>query len=163
MSTFNLNYVTNSVTNTRFAGSLKHFATIDSTNVRAVAAASADAPDGTVFIADEQTAGRGRGGHSWHSAAGDGLYVSAIVRPSMELSEALWISLATGLAAQSALRKTAHLEADIRWPNDLLIGKKKVRRHPCRNGKPSGNAGAPSLCRDRHRHQREPRRVSAGA
>ena len=51
--------------------------------------------------------------------------MSAIVRPSMELSEALWISLATGLAAQSALRKTAHLEADIRWPNDLLIGTKK--------------------------------------
>jgi len=125
MSTFDLNYVTKSVANTRFAANIEHFATIDSTNIRAVEAANADAPDGAVFVADEQTAGRGRGGHSWHSAAGDGLYVSAIVRPPMQLAEALWLSLATGLAAQSAIRRTSHLEADIRWPNDLLIGTKK--------------------------------------
>jgi BirA family biotin operon repressor/biotin-[acetyl-CoA-carboxylase] ligase len=125
MNPINLNHVTKSITNTRFAANLQHFATIDSTNVRAVEAATADAPDGTVFIADEQTAGRGRGGHTWHSAAGDGLYVSAIVRPSMALSEALWLSLATALAAQSAIRSAAHLEADIRWPNDILIGTKK--------------------------------------
>lgn len=128
MNSFDIHNVTKSVTNTRFAGKIAHFSTIDSTNIRAVEAANADAPDGTVFIADEQTAGRGRGGHSWHSAAGDGLYVSAIIRPGgdgMALSEALWLSLATGLAAQTAIRKTAHLEADIRWPNDILIGTKK--------------------------------------
>lgn len=125
MPAFDLELVVKSVAQTRFAGSLHHFATIDSTNIRAVDAANAEAPDGTVFIADEQTAGRGRGGHSWHSAAGDGLYVSAIIRPQMALSEALWISLATGLAAQSAIRKTARVETDIRWPNDILVGKKK--------------------------------------
>jgi BirA family biotin operon repressor/biotin-[acetyl-CoA-carboxylase] ligase len=125
MSAFDLNYVTRSITNTRFAGNLNHFSTIDSTNIRAVEAANVDAPDGSVFIADEQTAGRGRGGHTWHSVAGNGLYMSAIVRPSMDLSEALWISLATGLAAQRAIRTTTRLEADIRWPNDILIGTKK--------------------------------------
>lgn len=125
MSAFDLNYVTRMVANTHFAENLRHFPSTDSTNIRAVEAATADAPDGTVFVADEQTAGRGRGGHTWHSAAGDGLYVSAIIRPSMALSEALWISLATGLAAQSAIRKTVRLEADIRWPNDILIGTKK--------------------------------------
>jgi len=125
MNSIALNHLTKSVTNTRFAAKIQHFATIDSTNLRAVEAANADAPDGTVFVADEQTAGRGRGGHSWHSAAGDGLYVSAIVRPSMALSEALWLSLATGLAAQSAIRTAVHLESDIRWPNDILIGTKK--------------------------------------
>ena len=125
MPAFNLQLVTNSVANTRFAAHLNHFATIDSTSIRAVEAAIADAPDGTVFIADEQTAGRGRAGHTWHSAAGEGLYVSAIVRPSIALTEALWLSLATGLAAQRAIRETAHVEADIRWPNDLLIGSKK--------------------------------------
>lgn len=125
MNSFDLNLATKSITNTRFAAKIEHFATIDSTNIRAVEAANADAPDGTVFVADEQTAGRGRGGHSWHSAAGDGLYVSAIVRPSMALSDALGLSLATGLAAQSAIRKAAHLEADIRWPNDILIGARK--------------------------------------
>ncbi len=125
MPALDLQLVTASIANTRFAALLNYFTTIDSTNSRAVEAATADAPDGTVFIADEQTAGRGRGGHSWHSAAGDGLYVSAIVRPSIALSEALWLSLAAGLAAQRAIRETAHLEADIRWPNDLLIGTKK--------------------------------------
>ena len=99
---FDLKQVTNAVTNTRFAGKFRHFATIDSTNIRALEAANAFAPDGTVFVADEQTAGRGRGGHTWHSAAGDGLYVSVIIRPdrhTMTLSKALWISLAAGLAA----------------------------------------------------------------
>lgn len=131
MSDFDLQFVAKAIANTRFAGGIQHFATIDSTNIRAVAAAAADAADGTVLVADEQTAGRGRGGHSWHSSAGDGLYVSAIIRPGrngrhgMALSEALWLSLATGLAAQSAIRSTAQIEIDIRWPNDLLIGRKK--------------------------------------
>lgn len=128
MPKFDLKYVTHAVAGTRFAGLLQHLETIDSTNIRAVQAASEGAPDGTVFIADEQTAGRGRGGHIWHSAAGDGLYVSAIVRPqrdTMPLAKALWLSLATGLAAQSAIRETAGLHADLRWPNDLLIGRKK--------------------------------------
>ena len=125
MPAFDLQYVTNAVASSRFAGKLQHFTTIDSTNIRAVEAASADAPDGTVFIADEQTAGRGRGGHSWHSAAGDGLYISAIIRPNMALAEALWLSLAAGLAAQSAIQKTSRLHTDIRWPNDLLLGPQK--------------------------------------
>ena len=125
MPPFEIQFVEQLISHTRFAANLNHFATIDSTNIRAVEAATADAPDGTVFIADEQTAGRGRGGHSWHSAAGDGLYVSAIVRPNMALSEALWLSLATGLAAQRAIDQTAKLHSDIRWPNDLLLSAKK--------------------------------------
>jgi BirA family biotin operon repressor/biotin-[acetyl-CoA-carboxylase] ligase len=125
MNSFDLNHVTQAVANTRFSNKLTHFATIDSTNIRAVEAANAGAEDGAVYVADEQTAGRGRGGHSWHSAAGDGLYVSAIVRPEMGLKEALWLSLATGLAAQRAIHETTSVHADIRWPNDLLIGQKK--------------------------------------
>jgi len=125
MSDFDLNHVTKSVSNTRFGSKLKHFATIDSTNIRAVEAANKGVPDGTVYVADEQTAGRGRGGHSWHSAAGNGLYVSAIVRPEMGLAEALWLSLTAGLAAQRAILETNGVHADIRWPNDLLIGSKK--------------------------------------
>jgi BirA family biotin operon repressor/biotin-[acetyl-CoA-carboxylase] ligase len=141
MPVLDLNQVTQSVANTRFAANLHHFAIIDSTNIRAIEAANASAPDGTVFVADEQTAGRGRGGHSWHSAAGDGLYVSAIIRPAMALAQALWLSLATGLAAQTAIRETSGLAADIRWPNDLLIGAQKcggilveTASHPGREG-----------------------------
>jgi BirA family biotin operon repressor/biotin-[acetyl-CoA-carboxylase] ligase len=103
---------------------------VGSTNELLREAAAAGAPEGTVYVADEQAAGRGRGGHSWHSAPGDGLYVSVLVRPPLRLGDALLLSLATGLAAQQAIREAAHIEVDIRWPNDLLVvdknGSKKV-------------------------------------
>ncbi len=106
---------------TRFSGKLRHFASVDSTNTRLLADAAAGAPEGTVYVADEQTSGRGRGGHQWVSPPGDGLYVSALVRLALPLREALWISLATGLAAQQSVREAAAIGLDIRWPNDLLL------------------------------------------
>jgi BirA family biotin operon repressor/biotin-[acetyl-CoA-carboxylase] ligase len=117
--------VNRALTGTRFARRLQHFASIDSTSTLLLGAAAEGAPEGTVYVADEQTAGRGRGGHDWHSVAGDGLYVSVLIRPPLPLREALWISLATGLAAQRALHEAAALEIDIRWPNDLLLNGKK--------------------------------------
>lgn len=116
---------------TRFAGKLQHFASVGSTNTLLLEAAAASAPEGTVYVADEQTAGRGRGGHAWHSAPGEGLYVSALVHPALLLRDALWLSLATGLAAQRAIfettgRETTSIVADIRWPNDLLLGNSKL-------------------------------------
>ena len=116
---------------TRFAGKLQHFASVSSTNTLLLEAAAAGAPEGTVYVADEQTAGRGRGGHAWHSAPGEGLYVSALVHPALLLRDALWLSLATGVAAHRAIREATGHEAvgvsiDIRWPNDLLIGGKKL-------------------------------------
>lgn len=110
---------------TRFARRLQHFAAVGSTNSRLLAAAANNAPEGTVYVADEQTSGRGRGGHHWRSVAGDGLYVSVLIRPPLPLGEALWISLATGLAAQTAIRDTTGLHIDLRWPNDLLLNGKK--------------------------------------
>jgi BirA family transcriptional regulator, biotin operon repressor / biotin---[acetyl-CoA-carboxylase] ligase len=109
---------------TEFAGCVMHFAEVGSTNALALEAAQAGARGG-VWVADEQTAGRGRGGHQWHSAAGDGLYVSALVKPVLPMTMALWMSLATGLAAKAAIAETAGLDADIRWPNDLLLGGRK--------------------------------------
>jgi len=111
---------------TRFAANLQHFASVDSTNTLLLAAAANGAPEGTVYLADEQTAGRGRGGHAWHSAPGDGLYLSVLAKPPLHLREALWISLATGLAAQSAVRSVVNLSIDLRWPNDLLLADKKL-------------------------------------
>ena len=106
---------------TRFAAHIHHFPTIESTNTALLEAAANGAPEGTVYLADEQTAGRGRGGHAWHSAPGDGLYLSVLAKPALPLREALWISLATGLAAKCAIRSTTGLSIDIRWPNDLLL------------------------------------------
>jgi BirA family biotin operon repressor/biotin-[acetyl-CoA-carboxylase] ligase len=107
---------------TRFEGGVKHFASLGSTQTLANEAAQAGEPEGRVWVADEQTAGRGRGGHAWHSVAGDGLYLSALTRPRLGLVEALWISLATGLAVQTAVYQVTGVRPDLRWPNDLLIG-----------------------------------------
>lgn len=122
----NLNLIRSALTGTRFAQQLQHFASIDSTNTALLEAAASGAPEGTVYIADEQTAGRGRGAHTWHSAAGDGLYLSALVKPSLHLRDALLLSLATGLAAQTAIRSTTNLSIDLRWPNDLLLDGHKL-------------------------------------
>jgi len=121
---FDLREVEAGLAATGFAGHISHFATVGSTSTLALEAAQAGARTG-VWVADEQTAGRGRGGHGWHSIAGDGLYVSALVTPPLPITMALWISLATGLAAKQAIQQIAGVDADIRWPNDLLINGKK--------------------------------------
>jgi BirA family transcriptional regulator, biotin operon repressor / biotin---[acetyl-CoA-carboxylase] ligase len=125
---FDLSTLDRALAATRFSGKLHHFPSITSTNLHAVEAAGTGAPDGSVYIADEQTAGRGRGGHTWHSIPGDGLYLSALIRPStpIPIADALWISLSTGLAAQRAIQQTTGLLTDIRWPNDLILNGKKV-------------------------------------
>jgi BirA family biotin operon repressor/biotin-[acetyl-CoA-carboxylase] ligase len=110
---------------TIFAKQMQHLDSVGSTNALALEAAQAGAPHGYVWVADEQTAGRGRGGHGWHSAAGDGLYVSVLLRPQMALLDALWLSLATGLAVRTAIAAVTGLVTDIRWPNDLLLGDRK--------------------------------------
>jgi BirA family biotin operon repressor/biotin-[acetyl-CoA-carboxylase] ligase len=114
------------LTGTRFAGGVRHFAAVGSTNTLLLEAAADGAREGMVYIADEQTAGRGRGAHAWHSAPGEGLYLSALVKPSLRLREALLLSLATGLAVQGAVKETCAVALDIRWPNDLLAGSRKL-------------------------------------
>ena len=106
---------------TRFPARLHHFPTAESTNTLLLEAAANGAPEGTIYLADAQTQGRGRGGHTWHSSPGDGLYLSVLAKPRLPLREALWISLATGLAVQSAIKAVTNLDIDIRWPNDLLL------------------------------------------
>jgi len=110
---------------TRFAGKVRFFESIHSTNTHAMAEADAGAPDGMVYVADEQTAGRGRGTHGWESPAGSGLYVSVLLRPQMAPADALWLSLAAGLAVHDAVAQMTSLKADLRWPNDLLFGRRK--------------------------------------
>jgi BirA family biotin operon repressor/biotin-[acetyl-CoA-carboxylase] ligase len=111
--------------NTRFAGKLHFFPSIHSTNTHAMAEGEAGAPEGMVYFADEQTAGRGRGAHAWASPPGSGLYVSVLLRPRMAPADVLWLSLAAGLAVHDAVKYVTSLEADLRWPNDLLFGSRK--------------------------------------
>jgi BirA family transcriptional regulator, biotin operon repressor / biotin---[acetyl-CoA-carboxylase] ligase len=109
----------------RFEGKLHFFPKIGSTNTQAMREAEAGAPDGSVYFADEQTAGRGRGAHEWESPPGSGLYVSVVLRPRIAPADILWVSLAAGLAVREAVRNVTSLEADLRWPNDLLFEGKK--------------------------------------
>jgi BirA family biotin operon repressor/biotin-[acetyl-CoA-carboxylase] ligase len=109
-----------------FAGNLHFSAVTGSTNSDAVAAARNGAPHGSAYFADEQIAGRGRGDHGWHSAAGEGLYVSVLLRPRLTAARLPLIPLAAGLAAAQAIGAAAALTVDLRWPNDLLIGPRKT-------------------------------------
>lgn len=111
---------------TIFAGNLHFSRTTGSTNTDAVTAARSGAAHGSVYFADEQTAGRGRGDHRWHSAAGEGIYVSVVLRPQISAVRLALLPLAAGLAAAEAVRTAAGVTIDLRWPNDLLIGPRKV-------------------------------------
>jgi BirA family biotin operon repressor/biotin-[acetyl-CoA-carboxylase] ligase len=105
---------------------IHHYYKIGSTNEAAMEAAAAGAPEGSVFLAEEQTAGRGRGGNQWHSARSSGIYCSVVLRPNLPPSEALVLSMAAGLAVQSAIRAIdTRLSPDLKWPNDVLLDGKK--------------------------------------
>lgn len=123
-TSFDLAEVESGLAGTRFYGRVLHFSSVGSTNQLALEAASAGSRNG-VWVADEQTAGRGRGGHTWHSAPGDGLYMTALVTPSIPLSGARWLPMRTGLAVRAAVQEVTGLELDLRWPNDLMFADKK--------------------------------------
>jgi BirA family transcriptional regulator, biotin operon repressor / biotin---[acetyl-CoA-carboxylase] ligase len=118
------------VRNTIFSGHIHCYPQAESTNTLALEAAAQSrqaeaAPEGAVFLAEEQTAGRGRAGHSWHSEPGTGIYSSFLLRPPLSPADALWLSLIAGVAVQDAVRETTGLQTDLRWPNDVLLNEKK--------------------------------------
>jgi len=111
---------------TIFGKHIHHYYKIGSTNTVAMEAASAGAPEGSVFLAEQQTAGRGRGANQWHSARSSGIYCSVLLRPALPPSDALLLSLAAGLAVHSAVQEIdSRLIPDLKWPNDVLIDGKK--------------------------------------
>ena len=110
--------VNKALAHNRLGGHVVHLETVDSTMTLAQEAARAGAKFG-VWVADEQTAGRGRGGHTWHSKPGDGLYVTALFTPKLPATD-LGLSLTAGMAAWDAIREVSGLTVDLRWPNDLV-------------------------------------------
>ncbi|MGE5190321.1 MAG: biotin--[acetyl-CoA-carboxylase] ligase [Gemmatimonadota bacterium] len=101
-------------------------AVTDSTNSRAVALAEAGAPHGTVVCADAQTGGRGRFGRTWESPPGLNLYVSFLLRPSLEPLLAPQLTLVTAVALAAAVEASTGLSAGLKWPNDLYLGGRKA-------------------------------------
>jgi BirA family transcriptional regulator, biotin operon repressor / biotin---[acetyl-CoA-carboxylase] ligase len=122
---FNLPALNAALAGTRFLEKLHFYPSIPSTNSYAIAEAETGASDGCVYFADEQESGRGRGAHNWSSPPGSGLYLSVLLRPAIAPADALWFSLAAGLAVRDAVRQVTSLECDLRWPNDLLLGGRK--------------------------------------
>ncbi len=96
-----------------------------STNDDARELALGGAPAGTVVVAEEQTAGRGRKGAQWFCAPGEGLAFSVVLAPEWPREQWAWTALGAGVAVCEALEQVG-LEPEIKWPNDVLLGGRKV-------------------------------------
>lgn len=99
---------------------------VDSTNNYAKMLAADGYPEGTAVVAEQQTAGRGRRGRSWHSRPGEGIYLSLILRPVLPLNEISRVTLAAAVAVVEVLKREARLASGIKWPNDILVNGKKI-------------------------------------
>ncbi len=109
-----------------FGKRVYHFFKTDSTNRVAMELGYEDEPEGAVVLAEEQTAGRGRAGRSWHSERGAGLYVTVLLRPKLSPVQAPLLTMLAGLSAHTAVLAQTGLAAELKWPNDLLIHGKKL-------------------------------------
>jgi BirA family biotin operon repressor/biotin-[acetyl-CoA-carboxylase] ligase len=110
---------------------LTHAAVTGSTNDDALAAARAGAPHGALFVADEQLRGRGRRGNVWHAAPTEALLFSVLLRPKLAAERAASLALLTGLAVRAVVSECISasgndLHVEVKWPNDVLVGRKKI-------------------------------------
>jgi len=110
---------------TPFARRIHHFFKVDSTNTVALRLAEQGEPDGAIVLAEEQTAGKGRGGRSWVSEKSAGIFCTILLRPPIPPAHAPLLTLLAGLAARDAAAEELDIAPDIRWPNDLLAGGRK--------------------------------------
>ncbi len=110
----------------RFGCPLHRFGSVESTNLEALKLAARGAPEGTVVIADEQTAGRGRLNRSWQSPPGCNLYLSLVLRPAVEPAAAPQLTLTAGAAVAKALSRWCPGTVGVKWPNDVMIRDRKV-------------------------------------
>ncbi|MDA3798495.1 MAG: biotin--[acetyl-CoA-carboxylase] ligase [Kiritimatiellae bacterium] len=100
---------------------------IDSTNKKASALAEDGTPDGTVVLAEKQTAGKGRLGRKWESPENTGIYCSVVLRPQLALPETALITFIVAIAISEAIRECCPtLQTQIKWPNDILVNDKKI-------------------------------------
>jgi BirA family biotin operon repressor/biotin-[acetyl-CoA-carboxylase] ligase len=105
---------------------VRHFAVLDSTNAYLLDEAAAGVPDGVVAVADHQTAGRGRLGRRWEAPPGSSLLVSVLTRPDRAADQAARVVMAAALALADAVSAAAGFRPDLKWPNDLEAGGRKL-------------------------------------
>jgi BirA family transcriptional regulator, biotin operon repressor / biotin---[acetyl-CoA-carboxylase] ligase len=110
----------------RIGWRIHYFEQLDSTQEAARQLAAEGAAEGTVVIAERQTAGRGRMGRAWHSPAGVNLYCTVILRPKVALAEVPRLSLVAGVAAAEALERELPGIVSLKWPNDVWLNRRKA-------------------------------------
>lgn len=118
--------LTNGLKTSIIGRNMECYQNLASTNARAKEMALADAPEGTVIIAEEQSRGRGRLGRNWVSPAGKGVWMSVILKPRLSPEKAPRITIMTAVALVRALKQAAELETGIKWPNDIVCNGKKL-------------------------------------
>jgi BirA family biotin operon repressor/biotin-[acetyl-CoA-carboxylase] ligase len=99
---------------------VEHYASLGSTNDRARELAAQGAPEIALVAADEQLAGRGRQGRSWHTPPGTALAFSLLVRPAIAARHAMRLTMLAGLAAVEGIEQATGLRLDLKWPNDIV-------------------------------------------
>lgn len=102
------------------------YKSLGSTNQEAKKLALEGLDNGAVIIADEQTAGKGRRGRTWVSPAGTGIWMSILLRPDIQPQNASMLTIVAGLAVCEVIREFTGLKAEIKWPNDIVLGGKKI-------------------------------------
>ena len=102
------------------------YSQIDSTNTQAKLLAKQGASQGTVLVAGNQTAGRGRMGRTFQSPDGQGVYLAVILRPNCAPTELMHLTCAVGVAMVNAVEKVCGIRPQVKWINDLVIGSKKL-------------------------------------
>lgn len=116
-----------SLTETKWAGTeVVYYEETDSTNIRAKALAEEGAVHGTLVIAGRQNAGKGRRGRGWVSPKGENIYMSLLLRPEFEPTKAPMLTLVMAYSVAQALREKEEINAKIKWPNDVVLHKKKI-------------------------------------
>src|SRR5215469_15381330 len=109
-----------------FGKRIYHFFKTDSTNRVAFELGHSGEPEGAVVLAEEQTAGRGRAGHEWHSERTAGIYVTLLLRPKLAPVQAPLLTMTAGLSVHTAVEAVTGLVVDLKWPNDLMVRGKKA-------------------------------------
>lgn len=106
---------------------IRYFEETDSTNNQAKLAAEKDAPDGTLFVAECQTGGRGRRGRTWVSPAGSGIWMSLLLRPDISPESASMLTLVLAVAMVEAINEeVSDAKCFVKWPNDIVVNNKKI-------------------------------------
>jgi BirA family transcriptional regulator, biotin operon repressor / biotin---[acetyl-CoA-carboxylase] ligase len=109
-----------------FGKRVYHFFKTDSTNRVALELGYAGEPEGAVILAEEQSAGRGRVGRTWHSERAAGIYATLLLRPKISPVQAPLLTMMAGLSAHTAIQSQTGLQLDLKWPNDLVLNGKKL-------------------------------------